>query len=244
MLNWLKKRLSPVKKDTERWQQLAESIEQFWQENFDAEHDKLVAMRSIYTADDDSLLERIAEMGDYFADVPEEENKAVAIAWRRYELEFKDTKFIVDSTFRRKFLDIHVDWLPLWALKAGVYGSEFFPEDNIESSGGDIDDYFLTSRGKVTVDIDQLVGKGITAEFFLSQVEPIFMAVKPLHIIYEGCIFTKERICTQYYGTGVYMACAMVIGRKSVDITVEPQTQYTGGYTRYAVAMQINRVAA
>gem|GEM_PF-5702128 len=32
--NWLQNRLSPVKKDTDRWLELARVIETFWQENF------------------------------------------------------------------------------------------------------------------------------------------------------------------------------------------------------------------
>ena len=131
MIDWLVKRLSPVKDKAARWVHLGEAIQEFWEEYFDPKLEELRGLRSIYTANEDGLKKLIAELGEFFEDT----DKPIAVAWRKLELKFKDREFILTSSFSRKFKGLPVDWEPLYAPKALPYGTEFRPMHLIEGPG-------------------------------------------------------------------------------------------------------------
>lgn len=113
MIDWLKKRLSPVKKDSSRWKELAEAIQEFWAENFDPDYDVLAGLRSIYTADATNQRRIVAEMGHYFEDGISDENLPVSVAMRKMELHQKETNVpLVRSMSRIGFV---AEWAPLYA---------------------------------------------------------------------------------------------------------------------------------
>lgn len=130
MTGWLQKRLSPVKDATERWVQFAQSIEQFWEENFDPEWQRLINLRSIYTADEAGKARIIADKGPYFEDEIPTVNVPFSVARREFELFQKETMFPLENTCRR--LRITADWRPLFALVKDTYGDAFYLEtDNV-----------------------------------------------------------------------------------------------------------------
>ena len=66
-------------------------------------------LRSSYLADSDDLARKLREMGDYFSyDMPREEDKPIALAWRRLELQYKDLELILSSVFRRNYQQLPV----------------------------------------------------------------------------------------------------------------------------------------
>ena len=210
MSNWLKNRLSPVKSDTASWQELAEAIEQLWEEEFDDFLDQLQRAVSVYSADPEDLEQRISELGDFFQAIPFEEDPAIGFAWRRLELLSKSTDFIVTSMIARKFLGMHSHWIPLFAPKAGPYGSEFVREDMIPE--GDEDDYFLTSRGKLRAYLAEMHEREIPLEDFLNHIRARIDVIRPLHILYEGAELLSEIDFDLYFGGAVNMGWGIQIG--------------------------------
>lgn len=189
MIDWLKKRLTPVKKDTPRWMQFAEAIQELWEENFDPDLDRMKRAKSIYTADTVDLQREIGELGDFFQALPKAEDLAIAVAWRKLELLYKDTEFIIVSTFARKFLGLEVTWMPLWAKKSEDYGDAFYPEDEISDFSG----YHMTSRGRLNVNIDDMTARRISIADFQDHVDARMDTIKPLHIIYDGAVYNRTR---------------------------------------------------
>lgn len=196
MEDWLRRRLTPAKQKISRWNDLAKILETLWETFYDPEISRTQRLRSSYTADDQDLFKKIREMGDYFSfDLPKTEDRPVALAWRRLELEYKDVEFIVQSALRRHFGDFPCTWYPLFAPTNKPYGTEFVvgeylsreSDKNIAPEG-----YFLTSRGILGIDKRGLLVNNITKEEFKKISYPLIVRTKPLHIVFDGyCWFTK-----------------------------------------------------
>lgn len=202
MIDWLKKRLSPVKRDSSRWRDLAEAIQGFWAENFDPSYDVLAGLRSIYTADDTNQKRIVVELGHYFEDGISDENIPVSVATRKMELHQKETNVpLVRSMARIGFV---AEWAPLYAPRGEIYGTAFYTEDELEAAGLDInaellrldgswhvgddpavhlasDGVYLTSRAKMVIDLSS----GRAPEMIDVACRRI-MQIKPLHIVFDG----------------------------------------------------------
>jgi hypothetical protein len=189
MLDWLVKRLSPAQKESERYVELAESLQQYWEDNFDPEFDKLQRLRSIYTASPDDLARKIAELGERFTpDNPTEYDQPLALAWRLSEIERKETAFVLINAFRRNFGNLDTQWIALWAPKGSEYGETFRLETDLKDWQKELL-YFQTSRGKLRSDLGQIHAIGMTKADFLTAAEKIIGKTKPAHIVYDGPIF-------------------------------------------------------
>lgn len=189
MKDWLIKRLTPRKKQEKRWTGLAEGIQQVWEENFDPALARLEGLRSYFEADDADLALKLREMGDYFAaDMPRPEDRPIAVAWRRLELEYKDLELILSSVFRRHYSDLPVSWFPLFAPLDEPYGMRFVPAEGPwpESKNQPPDGMFLTSRGLLGVDYGHLLRLGMSKQAFIDSALPLLRRTKPLHIVYDG----------------------------------------------------------
>ncbi len=202
MIDWLKKRLSPVKKDSSRWKELAEAIQEFWAENFDPDYDVLAGLRSIYTADATNQRRIVVEMGHYFEDGISDENIPVSVAMRKMELHQKETNVpLVRSMSRIGFV---AEWAPLYAPRGEIYGAAFYTEDELEAAGLNInaevirldgswhigeapaihltsDGVYMTSRAKMILDLSS----GLAPEM-IDVARRRIMQIKPLHIVFDG----------------------------------------------------------
>ena len=225
MDDWLKKRLTPVKKDTPRWQQFAESIQDLWQTCFDPDLDRVKRANSIYTADTVDLQREIGELGDFFQALPKEEDMAIAVAWRKLELLFKDREFIITSTFARKFSGLPVSWVPLWAKKSDDYGDEFYREDEIS----DFDDYYMTSRGLLAVDLAEMTARRITITAFVDHVVSRIDTIKPLHIIYDRTVFERTKSVPLYLGIAKFFSTTYTINPPLLTFDLEISPTFGGG---------------
>lgn len=180
MLNWLKKRLSPVKISTDRWAELAEAIEEFWALYFEDEYERLKALRSIYTASDEDQKAIIAEMGGFFEyDMPET-NRPILVAQRKLELEQKETTVPVDAALRR--IGFRGSYQPLYARTDQTYGSKFYRSSDLTKLGINPENCILTSRCAISLTLDSRLISMVNVELAMKRVRQI----KPLHIIFEG----------------------------------------------------------
>lgn len=180
MINWLKKRLSPVKKGTTRWKELAEAIEEFWTLYFDPDYDRLVALRSIYTADEEDQKAIIVEMGGFFEyDMPAD-NRPILVAQRKFDLEQKETTVPIDAALRR--IGFRGTYEALYARTDQRYGYKFYREADLARLGIDPATCILTSRIALSLELDSRLVSMSTVELALRRVRQI----KPLHIIFEG----------------------------------------------------------
>lgn len=202
MIDWLKKRLSPVKKDSPRWKELAEAIQDFWAESFDPDYDVLAGLRSIYTADVANQRRIAVEMGHYFEDGIADENIPISVAVRKMELHQKETNVPLERSMSR--LGFAAEWAPLYAPRGEVYGTAFYTEDELEMAGLHLDaevthldgswhigassalnltsdGVYLTSRAKMVLDLSS--GRAPT---LVDVARRRIMQIKPLHIVFDG----------------------------------------------------------
>lgn len=189
MIKWLFRRLTTAKGKEARWADLATAIEGVWEEYFDPCLSRLERLRSSYLADDQDLVRKIRQMGDYFSfEFPNEADRPIALAWRRLELEYKDTELILRSVFRRHFGNMSVNWLPIFAPVDIPYGTAFIPADGPwpEIKNSPPDGMFLTSRGVLGIDLSCIFGLHLSKQEFLDRAEPLLLRTKPLHIVYDG----------------------------------------------------------
>jgi hypothetical protein len=207
MLNWLIKRLSPVKRDTPRWCDLAASLEEFWDEQFTPSFENTANLRSIYTADEAGQLRKISEFGTYYEQDMPAENRPVYFGMRKLEMLQKDTDAPVRMMMQRMGLS-DVEWLPLYALSDDLYGARFYTEKDlvtlgITSPGQDSPDVrrldgswkvgtvtpivlkragsYLTSRARLGVNLTDFTNTSI-----IPLLKERIRRIKPLHIVFDG----------------------------------------------------------
>jgi hypothetical protein len=189
LIDWLKKRLSGAQEKSDRYVELSEALQEYWEENFDDQLQDQINARSIYTASKKDLYKRIAELGDRFsADYPTEYDQPLALAWRRYEIKRKDTEFLIKNSFRRNFGNLDVEWVRVWANKKKDYGDDLQYETSLTQFERD-HLYFLTSRGVIEANLGHLHALGMAKDEFLVAAVKIVHKSRPAHIVYDGIIF-------------------------------------------------------
>jgi len=181
MIDWLKKRLSPVKRDTTRWIELSEAIQEYWATYFDPSYDRVEALRSIYTASLEDQRALVIELGGYFEyDMPDD-NIPILVAQRKLELQQKETTLPLKAALRR--LGFRGSFDHLYAKPAEAYGTAFYTEAELLADSIDPETCILTSRSALGLTLVDTV---------LVDMELITLAmnrvkqIKPLHIIFEG----------------------------------------------------------
>lgn len=205
MLDWLKKRLSPVKRDTPRWQQFAEAVQSFWGEEFDPEIDRARRMRSIYTADEDDARRIVRDLGWYYENDLDESSRILSVAQRKVELLQKDTAIPILNSIRRACPGIEIEWKPLYARMGQIYGTEFFLDHELHETWS-VDGAVKLLDGSWAISADAPVGlpEGVwmTSRAALhanlaSLEDPSWLdrakvranQIRPLHIVFDGFLF-------------------------------------------------------
>lgn len=197
LAGWLEKRLTKPRRGEERWIELAQAVETVWELFFDPAHQRLVDLRSAYTAADEDLVRRIQERGDYFnRGYSDLEERSISVPWRRLELEYKDLELILDLAFKRHFGHVEAQWWPLFAPKGQPYGTMFKPSDGLrpETKNAPPEGWWLTSRGMLGIDSSTLWRKDISKDEFKALAIPILLRTKPLHIIFDGIIWYRRHV--------------------------------------------------
>ncbi len=199
MIDWLKKRLSGSQKESDRYVELAEAIQELWEDHFDSELEKIINLRSIYAADIEGQKEIVSELGGYYEyDLPDK-NIPISINLRKLELLQKDTRIPLVESLKRVGVDS--EWMPLYARRGEIYGTAFYMAHEVDPSwisntvlrlDGSwqvkesdpeelLDGIYLTSRGKLRVN---------WASFSDASLDNIIKCraqeMKPLHIVLES----------------------------------------------------------
>ena len=190
---WLSNRLTPIKRDSDRWRELCEAVEEFWDEYFEPEITEIENARSIFTSSDAEIDIRLSEMGTQFeVGLPlTKADKAMAFAQRRNEIHRKGWQSTLDEVLSRDFKGAVVKWLPLYARKTDTYGSEFFTLHELAPLGIDMSEVFLTSRGKTLVNSVQVGGIGMTRDEISEAIGRKLSELRPAHIVYDGEFFSS-----------------------------------------------------
>ena len=248
MIDWLKKRLQTAKRNVQRWIDLAEALQEYWEDEFDSEAERLFNMRSIYTASYADLNRIMDGLGDYFSPyIGAEENKPIQIAWRRIELQAKETESLLQMALRRKFLGLDISWIPLYHQKTADYGTAFVRLSDI--AAGSESDHFLTSRGKIRIMTDTM-DKAVSVEYplltdsdgaYLQDIDGNYLIsamVKPV-LSYEEFIDVLEDALEHLLPTHIYYMGTELVSEPSLSlyfggivtegfITTVQETGYTG----------------
>ena len=198
MDKWLVKRLTKERKESPVWYELADVLEEFWDTYFAPEADRLADAKSLFTASEEDINRRLAELGDFFdVHLPlADSSKPLALAWRKIEVHDKDAASIIDSILDRNFPELHARWEVMYCPLDAEYRYEnLYSQTEIEISRGaldqDLDNYMMTSRGRLWIDYRQMqvVYPHLTKEEFLAVVRSEISKVKPTHIVYDGELF-------------------------------------------------------
>jgi hypothetical protein len=135
MEDWLKSRLSPVKSENRRWIELAETIQQLWEEDYDPYLARQIGLRSIFTASDEDKRYILSELGKYY-DIDIDPNSIpIAVIQRRIELFQKDSLVPLMSSYRRACPGIDIRWRPEYARYSTPYGSAFYTRERLIGLG-------------------------------------------------------------------------------------------------------------
>lgn len=232
--DWLKARQTPAKRVVARWAELSEALEAFWEEQFDPAVQRMIDAQSVYTADPDDLVTIMGEFGDSFrADIGSDSDRPHQVAWRRWELQQKESVAAVVSALRRKLRGFIIEWNALYASKGSAYGETFFTLPELKSMGGWAD-YWLTSRGRVDISTDDLARYWGGGDFctFIAAIEGELARVIPTHICYEVAFFIAS------YGLFCRYATTMVGGETIMTRPRVNEQTVSNGHLRYLVAMQ------
>lgn len=195
MIDWLKKRLTPAKAKVDRWVHFAEALQQLWEENFDGYIEELKSLSSVFLMNSENLQLTMDELGDYFrADVGTENDWPIQVLWRRLELQAKESDDIIQRVLKRKFLGLNIQWVPRYAHKTDPYGTNFKKLSEIEADGLDVNDYFLTSRGQISLISPDWERLGMTFSEFAIKAADEIRRTLPTHIVYDGTDIIENRI--------------------------------------------------
>lgn len=190
--DWLVERLTGSKKGSPRWVELATALEEYWNTNFFADLKELEDSKNIFTANSKQLDRIVAEQGDFF-DVAlpiDDSGKRLGIAWRREEIHKKNTIFPINSILNRNFNGLPATWQPIYAPVTGEYDRfHLYTEYELNLLERNLDDYWLTSRGRLLVDLNHMKKIGMSKDEFLLIARREIERVRPTHIVYDGELF-------------------------------------------------------
>lgn len=192
-MSWLQSRLTPAKAENPRWKGFAKALEGIWDDNFIPYLSRYQRLRSSFEADDADLAKQIAQMGDYFSyEFPKPQDRAISLAWRRLELEYKDLELILSMALRRHFGSLEIQWLPLYAPVDKTYGEDLVPFEQVRPDSQKYippDGHFLTSRGVIGVSLNSIYSQGYTKQDVYSEAFPLVKRIKPIHIVFDGFFY-------------------------------------------------------
>ncbi|ELA9885251.1 hypothetical protein [Vibrio parahaemolyticus] len=189
---WLVERLTKSKQGSPQWVALAEALEEYWDTHFFNELQTFEDSKNIFTASEDHLNQKIAEFGDYFdTALPlDTSGKRLSISWQRANIHEKDTIVPFVNSLSVNFAGLGVTWEPLYSNKSLPYARDnLFTEQEVQIKKWDLNDFWMTSRGKIAVDLTHLHKLGMAKETFIAIAKREIERLRPAHIVYDGELF-------------------------------------------------------
>lgn len=187
---WVLDRLSTIKRSTDAWMQLAAALQLTVDRAIEPILTRLTSMRSLFTATDGDLETIENDLGEFFK-VDRNltgKDKAMAIITKQDSINYKSTLKPMIDMFNVKFQGLTVEWSPLYAhatLAENPYGSKLLTQEQITDFHLDINDYFLTSRGTVRIDILDVLAGGYTLTEFFTELSEGIEKLRPVHIVFD-----------------------------------------------------------
>ncbi|EPH6098244.1 hypothetical protein CGT72_09770 [Vibrio cholerae] len=189
---WLVERLTKSKQSSPQWVALAEALEEFWDSHFFSGLAEFKDSKNLFTANEAHLDYKISEYGDYFdTALPiDQSGKRLSISWQRANIHEKDTIVPFVSALRVNFAGLGVTWEPLYSNIHAPYARDnLFTEQQIQLKQWDLNDFWMTSRGKIAVDLTHLHQLGMSKETFIAIAQREIERLRPSHIVYDGEYF-------------------------------------------------------
>lgn len=203
MINkWLQTMLTPAKRAVSMWRDLADAIEFALVERVGKVEQTLIENQSLLTMSKEELDKKQAELGMFFSviDVPKDE-QGLALVHRLDQIHLKATEFPVKDMVRRSFNDLDMDWQPLYAPIDQVsepYGTRFIDSELWSSlSSSEQDLYFLTSRGRMVLNLNQFMPPREELDRIYNSIRDTIVPLLPLDIVFDG-FFTQVKMSASF----------------------------------------------
>ncbi|MGL4899801.1 MAG: hypothetical protein ACRC4U_07005, partial [Shewanella sp.] len=245
--SWLSGQLTPEKQKSEMWRGFAHALQAIFDEHILPTVDRLAGLNSYFTMHTDDLAIRIKELGSffYFGGSVEADDMPLAVMQKLDEIHFKRTDLPLKNAISREMGGMKVEWEPLYAPKvltpagnkdysvkwdstSGTLINALLTAREMQQLGESMEDYFITSRGVISVSSSSLSRSGHTSDEFTQLIQRIITPIIPLDIVYDG-----ERIVIHYdiieplerlFANGSMLT-------EDFKALIESTLMITGGYT-------------
>nr|WP_234941915.1 hypothetical protein [Vibrio anguillarum] len=184
--------MTKSKQGSPQWVALAEALEEFWDAYFFSGLNEFKNSKNLFTASEAHLNQKIAEYGDYFdTALPiDTSGKRLSISWQRANIHEKDTIVPFVSSLNVNFAGLGVTWEPLYSNANQAYARDnLFTEAQVKLKQWDLADFWMTSRGRIAVDLTHLHQLGMSKETFIAIAQREIERLRPSHIVYDGEYF-------------------------------------------------------
>ena len=207
MSNWLSNQLTSATQSSGMWSGLAVILQSVVTTYVDPMLDRVQNRKSIFTMNSEDLDTRVEELGSFFTIRASDASSVPMLLLQRLdEIHFKGSLRPITQTFYREFNGIPITWQPLYApvdVTTYPYGTILITEETLDSVGDNYGDMFLTSRGVVSIalnDLGTLIEKDTTGTLTqesvtneaLEKFKQVVKPLLPLHIVFDGMLLYVE----------------------------------------------------
>ncbi|EFP0881680.1 phage tail protein [Escherichia coli] len=196
--SWFNNRLTSAKQKSLLYKSLADLVQSMMDIFVDPWLERITNRKSIFSMNKEDLEIRTNELGQFFTIRTSNSSSVPMLLQQRFdEIHFKGTERPINQTIYREFNGISVLWDPVYAPIDQVrfpYGTVLIPESQLESTGDAYGDVFLTSRGMISIPINNLAIDNVTGgidqsaltEDILKKFNQFVKPLLPLHIVFDG----------------------------------------------------------
>ncbi|CAM3956815.1 phage tail protein [Serratia silvae] len=194
--NWFKEQLTPAKQNSGLWAGFADVVQSMLSSVVLPLIERTANRKSLYSMGKDDLRKKMMELGKFFyIDNKNIDSLPVLLSQRLDEIHFKGTTRPIEATLWREFKNLTAKWEPLYAPIDQVkypYGSFFITEQYLELYKESYGEFFLTSRGRINIVLNDLYAPYLDAEpskvleEFMRQFKMVIKPLIPLHIVFDG----------------------------------------------------------
>jgi hypothetical protein len=190
-MNDLSNRLPPEILSYDRWRELFEAIDEYWQESLTKPIERLKNLRSVANAGENDLPMIMDELSAFF-DKEKESSQPLGIFWKKNEINAKNSEVAVEAFLQHLNIAAkNIEFIPLYAFKdEATYGREFYTKDELTAMGANLNDYFLSSHMTLRINRNEVLKQGWSKEEIDEVVKRYFEEnVRPTHIVFDGLNF-------------------------------------------------------
>lgn len=201
---WFSNLLTPRKNESQPWQEMIGVLRQYYESDVHPNIKRVKDRVAFSTMSEQDLDIKIAELGKFFViRTDDKKNRPIVLAQRLDEIHFKGTERPIEATFWREFKMLPARWEPLYApvdQERFPYGSVFLQGYGLEGAKSIYGDFFLTSRGSISISINDLRrayssdsdDEDLMIKRLIDDVDLIIKPLIPLHIVFDGFRFVIE----------------------------------------------------